>query len=483
MVRVEKLALEMHDNTEHGYVSNVAKRLLTKVEKILFHHGVNKKVTILCAKGNNSADGYALGSLLLLKGFQVNAIQITPLSQAGSLCQEMAEKFKKNQGSIVEVKQDCTLTSFDRGVVVIDALIGTGFHGKLSKPYKDIVALCNSSHNFIISIDIASGINGDSGRSDGLFIKSDVTYYLECPKVGHFFHDGFESYKQLGGASFKLGSEFEKKLEPSFLMVQNSLLKSAIGVRTKTEHKYSVGQILIVGGAASMSGAANLAGIAALRSGAGIVKIFHPAKEFSSGALELIHLNLSLDNIEPLIKELERSKSLCIGPGLGRDEKVFKFLQEIVSKIQVPTVIDADALYFFDPIKSEAPLILTPHEGELKHLLKIQGSIERLELLDKAQEFADKHNVILVCKGAPTVVIAKGYQKVLIPYGNSAMATAGMGDVLSGVIASLLCQIKDPMLATISACLLHALAADKACKKKKVGLIASDCVDELVYFL
>jgi ADP-dependent NAD(P)H-hydrate dehydratase / NAD(P)H-hydrate epimerase len=469
MARVEKLAIRSTCSLDLDFMRQAARGLFDCVSSLIDKRDLPMRITLLCAKGNNSGDGYALGALLLKKGFEVNALQITNIQQASSLCQRMYGEFLEAGGKMVQdLPVNCT---------VVDALLGTGFRGELAQEYCRIIKICNKSKNYIISIDIASGIDGNSGKSSGAYITSDTTIYLQNPKIGHFFCDGFESYQELLGVSFGLSKEHQDMLHSNLLMLNLNSFEPPSVKRKKAEHKYSIGQLLIVGGSDSMTGAANLAALAALRGGAGIVKVFHPAKEFVPGALEIIHKSLDFKDYLELEKELKKSRVICIGPGLARAKGTKEFLQNFLNGIHIPTILDADALYFFDKKRVSGPCILTPHEGELLHLLGVTKKLDRLEILEIAQEFVNLHDIVLVYKGAPTIILAPQSPKVLLPFAQSAMATAGMGDVLAGIIAAMLLQYDSAYEAVLAAVRIHALAGQRVADEKKQGLIASDCIE------
>jgi NAD(P)H-hydrate epimerase len=228
----------------------------------------------------------------------------------------------------------------------------------------------------------------------------------------------------------------------------------------------------MVAGSSNMPGAAMLASKAALRSGVGILRLY------SRGDITLLPPEVIREKVslEAIFEELPRTKALLVGPGLGREGEVKELLRKLYEKVRLPMVIDGDALFFFEGVN--APAVLTPHRGELCHLLEIKEPIDDLELIEKAVKFAKEKNVVLLCKGAPTTAISPDGRKIVIPYGNPGMASAGMGDALAGIILALLAQGLDTYSAAVMGAVIHGFAGDLAKEEKSShGMTASDLIE------
>jgi NAD(P)H-hydrate epimerase len=244
----------------------------------------------------------------------------------------------------------------------------------------------------------------------------------------------------------------------------------------RSHHKYERGFVVGLGGSEEFKGAVKLSGAAALHTGAGIVKLF------------------TMDDVGPTIDELicqiwhrgnweealAKASSVFIGPGLGRTEKAKKVCKAALHSIQKPCVIDADALFFLAETKPPEASILTPHRGEVCYLLRISEKLEESELWIRCQAYVDKHSAILILKGAPTHIFSPHHLPIIVPRGDPGMATAGSGDVLTGILSALLAQGQSPLDAAVLGVVLHDLSGEAAAKAKtSYGYSASDLIDYL----
>ncbi|MBM3200814.1 MAG: NAD(P)H-hydrate dehydratase [Chlamydiae bacterium] len=475
MARVEKLAIEGGDaNSEHTgafYMDKAAEAIQKHVQAFCEERQIPKTLTIIAGKGNKAGDGYSAASLLLEQGFDIVIYQLYPLDACSLLCVERASKFLNLGGKVILISRRDELQKPHEGLI-IDAMLGTGFTGDLKEYIHDVIEEVNRWNMFVISIDIPSGVSGDSGKVSKTAIFADETIALGEYKVGHFLLDGFRHANKIVINSFGMSERYRANLSPSFYLISRHLLEDHWPKRLRDDHKYSVGQVLGFAGSSSMAGAAILSMSSAQRSGAGIVKLFHPKEieeELITAPYELI--KHSWDDMEVIKNELRRTKSVIIGPGLGRKEEVLHFLKNLLLMINVPMVLDADALFFYHQLpKTNAAKILTPHHGELKAILGSKG----------AQEFVDEENVTLVIKGAPTLIYHPHTTPLICPYGSAGMATAGSGDVLSGILGAILARQIEPRLAAAMAVLLHQLIGEAAEKELTEDCM---CAGDLIKFL
>ena len=481
MARIEALAISEGDGTAEEYMEKAAHGIFEVALTYLREKNLSNEVILICGKGNNAGDAYAVG-IKLLEDFQVKAYQLFPLESSSDLCKKQAHTFKKQGGVIEEI------TSLDQfllppGALVIDGLLGTGFRGKITGLMKDVVVQLNASLNPVIAIDIPSGVCGDSGVVEEVAVMADITVYVGLLKVGHLYNQGFEHVGDLRGVDFGLSQKYVDQLQSFGSIVNPMIVAKNLPFRMRTVNKYSVGQVVLVAGSPGMPGAAILASKAALRSGAGMVRLCHPPEmeyELFGCPPEVVRHSYNLQNMEKIFSEFSRTKAVLIGSGLGRSEDIPKVLKKIYAEVKSPLVIDGDALFYFEGGVQNA--ILTPHKGELRKLLNIDVQISDIELIALTEEFAKKNNLVIVFKGAPTTVIAPPFPKVIIPYGNKGMASGGMGDALAGIITALLAQGKDLREAAILGATIHALAGDKAKEtKSEYSMIASDLIESLPY--
>jgi NAD(P)H-hydrate epimerase len=442
-------------------------------------YGLSRNIILLCGKGNNAGDAYVAGIHLLHLEYSVHALQVHPLLDTSELTQKNAERFLNEGGHIKEIKTEEDI-EFPESGLILDGLFGTGFKGEVKDPYAFVINAANDSGLIIIGIDIPSGLNGETGEASTPTIVATQTATLGLPKTGFFLRDGWDHVGALQFIDFGLPAEYIEEIEPDFELLTADMLIPLMPEMNRTRHKYEAGLVVGIGG--PMQGASLLSSIAALRSGAGIVKLYVPdSVEYSALPLEIIHIPLDPKNLKSLLRDINKAGCCFIGPGLGTSPDARKLLKSILPEIEVPTVLDADALN----IISETPLplppktILTPHRGELERLLKLPKEQKvTLDFLKVCQAYAEELQVTLVMKGAPTFIFHPNKTIHVNSTGDPGMATAGAGDVLTGLIAGLLAQKLQPEDAAYLGTFLHGLAGEHASQEKTpYCMIASDLLE------
>lgn len=462
MRRIEQLAYA-EGSSDAAFMQKVGQAVAEFIEETY----PGQPVTILAGKGNNGGDGYATALSLLEKNFRVSVIRIFPLEGSSPLCIEHHEKFLAQGGTVLEEFQGIT-----KGIIV-DALVGTGFKDSAEGLLAKAISQANNSHLPILSIDIPSGLNGTTGEGK-VAIQATATLYLQLPKIGFYIGRGWDHVGQLVPIAFGLPSKYIAQAEAEAYLPDLSKLHLPSMIRSR--HKYQAGYVLGIAGSESMPGAAALSSLAALRSGAGIVRLFHgPKMPYSSMPWEVI-----LEELDPkrVIEECGRASAIFVGPGLGRSKEVKKMLAQLLGTLPHPTVVDADALFHMaEPPQIDLPAqtILTPHHQEMSRLL---GGAP--VTLASCQKFANEIGVTVVLKGGPTFVFYPAMKPIVIDRGDPGMATAGSGDVLTGIIAALLAQKIPLRMAAVLGSYLHALSGEHAAKKRSsYGMIASDLIEFL----
>ncbi len=453
---------------EEVLIREVGRKVSAIVSERLESRSLPKSVLLLVGKGNKGADGYATGICLLEKGVKVRALSVFSLD----VCSEMNRFFYHrfiDKGGVLQYFKESMDWMSEEGLIV-DALLGTGFQGKVEGDLAVVIGLALRSKKKVISIDIPSGIDGTTGASKGLAIVADETIALGAIKVGCFLRSGWNCVGRLSFVDFGLPNEVFK--EASLLGRVPSLDRLAACLPTviRNRHKYQTGYVVGLSGSKLFRGAPKLAGMAAFRSGAGIVRIFHH-QEIGEAPYELICQSFSMKAWK---EELKRADAVFVGPGLGKVQKIIPLL----TMSEVPFVFDADAIC--EDIQYPPHSILTPHRGEVLRLLKITKDSQEEDLLARCQKWVQHTNCILVLKGSPTFIFVKDHPPMIIPYGDPGMAKAGTGDVLTGVIAALLAQKLKPQEAAMLGVFLHAMAGEMASSlKTSYGMIASDLIEAL----
>ncbi len=356
----------------------------------------------------------------------------------------------------------------ERPEVVIDALLGTGLNGAPREETSRLIGQINAGDHPVLAVDIPSGVNASTGEVAGAAVRADVTVTMHGLKLGLAVGPG----RFLGGdvAVADIGLE---AAETSARLVTERILRR-VPRKQAGDNKYSAGSVLVVGGSRGMTGAAALAARAAFRADAGYVAIVAPAESLPT--LETLVLEAVKRPLEQAFEAAERATALAIGPGLGRGEEAKALVRRLLEETNVPAVVDADALYELEPFQRAAPTVLTPHSGELGRLIGEESSwvdAHRLEALTRAVE---RFGCAVLLKGADTLVGAPGEGVLVRETNTPGLATAGTGDVLTGITAAFLSKGMDARYAAAAAATAQGTAASLA---KPRGLIASDVIEAL----
>lgn len=446
-----------------------------------------EEIILLCGKGNNAGDAYVAGVQLLQKGYQVIAWLLFPVEQNTPLCQRQYERFLSKGG---RAKMVCSKSDVvpPQNALFLDGIFGTGFQGKIDGFLADVIVLVNQSRLPVLSIDIPSGLNGNTGQVETVAIKARETIFLGLPKTGFFIGKGWNHIGKLVPVDFGLSKEIIDKAHSDFYFLTEPFARSLIPPIKRNRHKYEAGSVVALSGSPGMPGAAILSGISCLRAGAGIVHLWHPAGmegEMSGSPPELIHVYYTNDNLKALFQSMNGASAVYVGPGIGRGPKTLQLLQSLLPVLEKPAVIDADALTLIaenSSLKFPKTCVITPHKGEMDRLLQIteKGIPIDDDYFRLCQNFSDEKMLTLVLKGAPTLIFHPGSTPFVNPRGDPGMATAGSGDVLTGIIAALLGQGLDTLQAAILGTYLHGIAGEQAAKNMtSYSVIASDLVHTL----
>jgi ADP-dependent NAD(P)H-hydrate dehydratase / NAD(P)H-hydrate epimerase len=359
--------------------------------------------------------------------------------------------------------------------VVIDALFGTGFHGSPRPEAASLIERIDASGVPVLSVDLPSGVNASTGEVDGAAVHADLTVTFHGAKVGLAvapgrFHAGRVVVADIG-------------LEPAATAVVRATPAVLGRVPRRGEHdsKFTAGALLVVGGSPGSTGAPVLSATAALRADAGYVTLAVPSASLSvveTLALEPVKRAFVHDRVlDDLAADLERADALAIGPGLGRGDDARGVVQALLERSSLPTVVDADGLFGLEPLERDAPTVLTPHAGELARLLGTGSDWVGAHRLEAAARCADRFGAVVLLKGPDTIVRAPDGRTIVCDTGPSSLATAGTGDVLTGVLGAFLAKGLDATDAAVAAAVAHGLAARAV--PHQAGVIASDVVAAL----
>lgn len=468
MQRIEKRAIAA-GHSPGKFMDKAAEGIASITKEFIEQLNLPKKILLLTGKGSNAGDAFSAGALLCKKGYSITAVSAFPLKECSPLCRERHTRFIKSGGKVVSIA-DANAEGYS---VILDGLVGTGFKGKASGALAKAITWANNTDLPILAIDIPSGLSGTTGEVGSVAIDAIGTIYLGLPKLGFFLEKGWDVVGDLAGVDFGLPEEFIEEAKAEALLLDPTSLH--LPRLRRSRHKYEAGYVLGFAGSPQMPGAAALASAGVLRSGAGIVRLFSmPGMPTDQLLAEVIHEEYDLKKIK---EESKRAAAYFVGPGLGRTSETEKLLKQFLASLSLPTVIDADALYFLaknPTTQLPKQSILTPHHGEMEKLLKKKPTLKA------CQAYVEKHKTTLVLKGAPSIVFHPGKKPLVIAHGDPGMATAGSGDVLTGILAGLLAQKMTPDEAAALGVYLHARAGEIAgLNLTSYCMIASDILKYL----
>jgi NAD(P)H-hydrate epimerase len=434
-----------------------------------------QNILVLCGAGNNAGDGYVLARLASARGLQISVVSLVEVKQLKGIALQACEHWLE-VGS-VQSRRDLNLDDAD---VVVDALLGTGLKRDLAADWCELIEALNASAVPVLAIDLPSGLLADTGAIAGCAVRADITMSFIALKQGQFTGQGPEYCGELFFDDLALPESLYAEVEHSALLLDEAF--SGWPVREQSAHKGDFGHVLVVGGNHGMAGAALLAARAALRSGAGKVSVVtrseHVAAIVSASPEIMVHASDNGDIDEGLLAAVTH---IAIGPGLGQDAWAQRLLLQIL-RAGRPLIMDADALTLMQHKQLEFPerCVITPHPGEAARLLSLSTAEIQNQRFDAIHQLQAKTGALVVLKGSGTL-IADAEECYVCPYGNPAMASAGMGDVLSGMLAALLAQGLTPMAAARTAVCQHALAADRLAEAGQRVVLAGDLIEALRY--
>jgi ADP-dependent NAD(P)H-hydrate dehydratase / NAD(P)H-hydrate epimerase len=359
--------------------------------------------------------------------------------------------------------------------LVVDALFGTGFHGEPRPEAAALIERINGSGAPVVSVDLPSGVDASTGEIAGAAVDADLTVTFHALKVGLVVSPGRSRAGTVVVADIGLehGPTEQRRATPALLEL--------VPRRHEGDTKYTAGAVLVVGGQPGMTGAACLTAMASLRSDAGYVTLAVPHESLATAeviALEPVKVGWSdADAVETIAGAAERASALALGPGLGRGPGRRDLVRAVLARVDLPAVVDADALFDLEPAARAAPTVLTPHAGELARLLGRDSAWVGEHRLESARTAADRFGATVLLKGPDTLVASEDGAVVVCDLGPPSLATAGTGDVLTGVVASFLSKGLDAPTAAAAAAVAHGCAANLAAHA--AGLVARDLLELL----
>lgn len=441
------------------------------------------QLTVVAGGGNNGGDGYVLARFAQAAGLSATVLAVTAPEQLGGDARSAWQDFRASGGQVLAYSA-ALLAEAD---VIVDALLGTGLTSNVRPPMAEAIAAINACARPVLSLDLPSGLNADSGAPMGAAVRADCTISFVALKTGLFLGDGPEYAGRLLFDDLEVMVPTEARFTALLERIGEGEIARALPSRRRQANKGDFGRVLIVGGGPGMPGAVRLAGESCLRVGAGLVTVATARENHSTIAVGRPELIVhAVDRPEELDALLRPADVVAIGPGLGRSDWAQALLERTLA-CGKHLVIDADALNLLAEHRLIAPAgsVLTPHPGEAARLLQISTDAVQADRPAALHALTLRHpGAVIVLKGAGTLIGVThpdqpGPMPAICERGNPGMAAAGMGDVLTGAIAGILGQCGDPWLAARAGVMAHALAGDDLARDRERGILALELADAL----
>lgn len=498
MQKVDRAAIE-----EFGIPGLVLMENAGLAAASLIHENVadllEKKVVIVCGKGNNGGDGFVIARHLFIDGVQVSVLLIGKRRQLKSDARINADSAFKMGIPIYEITEKNLQAQshlLRHCHIIVDALFGTGLSKPVSGIYEKVIKKINAAGKYVVAVDIPSGVDSDSGHLIGPHIKADITAALALLKRSHLLFPAADSMGEVQILDISIPPAAIEKQNIPVAWMEFEDVQTLLPKRPANTHKGDFGHTLVIAGSRGKGGAAGLTGLAALRSGVGLVTLavpeschqaleFNPLETMTVGLAETKSGCISTRAIDSILESLKGKNALAIGPGLSTDKETVQLLEALLPQVECPLVIDADGINalgksgkILDQIRAET--VLTPHPKEMSRLSGWSINDILDHRIERARDFALEHEVTLLLKGARTLIAYPDGTTLVNPTGNPGMATAGAGDVLTGLIAGLVSQGLSVPSATAAGAFIHGMAGDLYSEANhEIPLIAGDLLDRI----
>jgi NAD(P)H-hydrate epimerase len=445
-------------------------------------------IAVACGKGNNGGDGYVAARLLREGGRNVRVLAVAPVEELRGDARASAERVSDVEPFDPRRLEGCA--------GAVDALLGTGFSGVPHGPVAEAIAAVNATGAVVVAADVPSGVDAASGMVEGDAVRATATATFAAAKPGLWIDPGKSHTGAVRAVDIGIPPGAPVP-EPDIGLIDDAPLLAALPSRAAGWTKFTSGHVLVAGGSSGLTGAPSLAAEAAQRAGAGYVTACVPASLqmiFEIRLLEVMTRGLpdadgahTAAGVDAVLELARRGGALVVGPGIGRADGAFAFARDLLARAEVPVVLDADGLNAHAGdlgalTARKAATVLTPHEGELARLLDTDADAVKARRLEHVRAAAAAAQAIVLLKGDDTLIAAPSGLVAVSPGATAALATAGTGDVLSGVIAAMLSRGLDPFMAACAGVRLHARAGIRAAHEKGVdSVIARDVIEAISY--
>jgi hydroxyethylthiazole kinase-like uncharacterized protein yjeF len=465
-----------------------------------FKDAENKKIGVIAGRGNNGGDGFVIARYLAQKGIRVTVYLLSEHQKVSGDAAANLKLLSPLKVPVIEIPDAKSFSAHETAMrheaIWIDAILGTGLRSDVKGFFKDVIDFINQLNKPVFAVDIPSGLNSDTGQPCGACIRADATATFAFAKTGHFLFPGADYTGNLEIIDIGVPPHIANDVGPLQYLLTPDLIHTVFSPRPSDAHKGHTGHLLVIAGSTGKTGAAAMTATSAMRSGAGLVTLGIPAslnpvleaqviETMTEPLPETVKGILDETSINRIMDLLSDKKCLAIGPGIGTAPETQKLFKHLLQENTKPVVIDADGLNILaghiDILKDlDSPVVLTPHPGEMARLISTTSADVQKDRIKCARDFSEKFNVHVVLKGARTVVAHPDGRVFINPTGNPGMASGGMGDVLTGIIAGFIAQGHSPELAAHAGVYLHGAAADSLAKNKgPFGYLATDVMNIL----
>jgi NAD(P)H-hydrate epimerase len=492
MRRIDRIAIEDRGVPGTRLMEQAGQALAEKIGELV----EPCRVAVVAGKGNNAGDGFVVARHLVQQNYGVTVLLLADPAEFRGDAKTMHEAIPESVTQVRiedEAQLSAALKDFD---LIVDAVLGTGVQGPVRGFFGEAIEAINASARPVVSVDIPSGLPADGGPIEGPVTRASHTVTMGLPKLGMLIQPGVEYTGTVTVASLDFPEDLLNDPHLRINLLTEKMIKAFLPPRPPDGHKGTFGSVLVVGGSPGMTGAPVMASRAAMRSGAGLVFcasaedlqpqiVARLLEELTIALPSTDGVNLDLESMPALRLRATQVRAMALGPGIGQSDGTVKFVRKAVEEIQLPMVIDADALNalggHLDVLTGrEAPTILTPHPGEMSRLTGLSVSEIQANRIGVAQKLAAAFPIIVVLKGAQTIIADVDGSAYINPTGNTGLAKGGSGDVLTGLIGGLLAQTRQGLPSALCGVFLHGLAADLAADTiPPRAMIASDVIEHL----
>ncbi|NQV18044.1 MAG: NAD(P)H-hydrate dehydratase [Armatimonadetes bacterium] len=485
MEKAGKGCAEFIINELLSYPGNMEETLKGSSEKNLEKETFSRfNVAVFCGSGNNGGDGFVIARYLKNWKYFPKVFLLGSTEKMSPETFENYESCEELQIEIVSVENTEELNDLSEFDLIVDAIFGVGLQGAVRGWRADIIDKINNSGKLVVAIDIASGVNANTGQAE-VAVNADFTLTMAAYKYGHYIEKGREKSGIVKVIDIGISDELYEKFPPKTKLITDQNVKYP--KRFPLSHKGHYGRVGIIAGSPGFSGAAIMACRAALRSGAGLITLFHPKEMdliFETQLLEVMTYSI-IEGFDEFFKKLNTMDVLLIGPGMGTTLKAKELINFVLQNWEKPAILDADALNLLSENKDilklvmDKPFILTPHIGEFARLSHKSIPEILADPLKALERFTQKYKCCVLLKSA-TTIFADGKEFIFDISGNDGLSTGGSGDVLAGIIVSFLGQKLSLKDAAISASFLMGKTAEKLAKNRKpASIIPLDIIDDI----